>query len=357
MQAENTFQKKPGNAKLTPFKVPKEFQQQKIIKQFRRNITRRVGSSRSEGKNDAVIAITGDPGSGKSTLMLLLCKMFDKKFTLDRNVIYSPGKDEITDKILTELPPGAAVGLDEAVKALHKHKWNTASVRFLTEFFNICRKKRKIVIMCIPRFKDLPEYFRNDRVFFRIHVVKRGEAAFFVRLPTPYGTGGWHWDKIGVAWEKWIKHKSRISERPIPEEVFQFFKQRDPTYLDRFTFPMLPIKVEEEYEERVDAHKFELAEVDGLMGTDKRYYDGFVNIIKYLYETHGLSISQICRIAKTTKIDATQKMLHRRYLKEGIEVLNLSSRRGINKPRALWHGNQKKPIQDTQNKAVKPKSQ
>lgn len=267
-------------------KVPSEFYEQEHIKEFIRNVKRRVSTKREIGNNDAVIAITGDPGSGKSSLMLFFCRLFaGKDFDLDQNVIYVPRKETVIDRILDGLPYGAPVGLDEAIKALHKHKWNSPAVRFLTELFNICRKRRKIVIFCLPRFQDLPEYFRNDRVMFRIYIIRRGLAALFVRLPTPYGGGGWHWDKVGNKWQKWLGAYTSKGCRPMPEEIIHFFRKKDPTFLGTFEYPILPREFEIEYEKRVDKHKFELADETKTLGyRERKHRESLKNLLHWVYK-------------------------------------------------------------------------
>jgi hypothetical protein len=247
---------------------------------FLKNLHKRVSEDREIGKTDAVIAITGDPGTGKSSLMMWFCALLSNKHDewldiLDKNVLYVAKKEDVVEMMLTSLPPEEPIGIDEAIKKFWKHKWQSEDAQYFTQFFNICRKQRKIVILCIPRFKDLLEYFRNDRVQFRIYILRRGLAALFIRLPTPYGADGWQWEKVSRKWESFIRNK-----RPIPEETIAFFKKEDPTFAGVFEFPILPQEVEKEYEKRVDEHKYETADVE----KKPEKLDVGTALVKYLHD-------------------------------------------------------------------------
>ena len=129
---------------------------------------------------DIVIAITGEEGVGKSTLAGHICKHIDKDFDWVKNVAYLPTHAEIEDKF-QNLQQYQAFLVDEAIKVLYKLKWSDALQIRINEMYATERWQNKVTVMCIPRFSDFNELFRNHRIKIWIHVIDRGLAVAFIR--------------------------------------------------------------------------------------------------------------------------------------------------------------------------------
>ncbi len=132
---------------------------------------------------DCVLAITGDEGISKSTCANQIGFKTDKNYTLEKNVLYSPTKRLVEEAIKT-LPRFSTVNGDEAIKILNKQLWHQPIQIFLNMFYRVCRQENKTSIMCMPRFSEFNEGFRNHRIKIWIHVLDRGIAVIFMQDPS-----------------------------------------------------------------------------------------------------------------------------------------------------------------------------
>lgn len=144
---------------------------------------------------DVVIAVTGDEGSGKSTLGIKLAFAMDDDFKIEKNVLFSPVENEVKEAV-TGLPKYSAIVLDEAIKVMYKLNWNTKIQKLLNILYALARKENKITLLCIPRFTDLTEFFRNHRVHIWVHVTMRGYAFVFIRDKNPFTDDPWHFKNM-----------------------------------------------------------------------------------------------------------------------------------------------------------------
>jgi hypothetical protein len=152
---------------------------------------------------DVACAISGYEGDGKS---VLACQMVLEnlkqigrdeqsiKDNFNEYMIYSPNREEMFKKI-TRKEKYTTINSDEAVKSLYKLNWASNSQKFLNMLFQLCRKENKINLLCIPRFTDLNEYFRNHRVMFWIHILETGTAVLMIRDWSPFSKDPWHLDE------------------------------------------------------------------------------------------------------------------------------------------------------------------
>ena len=141
---------------------------------------------------DCVIAVTGMEGVGKSTLAYLLGQAINGKiFDLKQHVLFYPKFDVVNDKY-EHSPKHSAFVWDEAITLLYKLNWATKKSKSLNEAFAINRALNMATILCIPRFTDLNEFFRNHRVALWIHVVGRGKAVVTSKDWSRFSRDCWH---------------------------------------------------------------------------------------------------------------------------------------------------------------------
>lgn len=191
---------------------------------------------------DAIVAVSGEPGEGKSTVIIWLMILMFKKFKLEKNVIFMPNEDEIKKKIF-ELPKFSPMSLDEAIKVLYKRGWMTRERRILNILFGMCRKMNLAFFMAIPNFWDLDPYYRSDRVKIWIYVPKRGRAILFIRNKNPFTEDPWNKKKNEKILDKYKGHLAAN-----PEYLLTACKKMK-IYSHSFTFPDLPPKLKQRYKE------------------------------------------------------------------------------------------------------------
>jgi len=141
--------------------------QTKTVSKYAKGLTR--------VRKDCVICITGFTGEGKSVLAVDIARQYDKRFTFERNCIYS--RKELKEKIET-YPPSAFI-IDEAINVLYKRDWNTSAQKDLVRLLNICRSKGHFLIFVQPVISDMDKDIRNERIRLWIYVVKRGVGVVF----------------------------------------------------------------------------------------------------------------------------------------------------------------------------------
>lgn len=195
-------------------------------------------------KWDCVAVVDGEEGAGKSSLAILLGYLLDKDFDLDKNISYLPLTHEVENKFYS-IKSEQVLVVDEAIKALYKLRFMDKMQARINTMYATERKQRKITLLCIPRFTDLNEFFRNDRVQFWIHVVDRGLAVAFVKdRVNIFGSDRWHmkeeYKRINVS-----TYKKKFAEMTT-EDMIKIY-QKSQHFWFAFTFPQLPPEVEEKY--------------------------------------------------------------------------------------------------------------
>ncbi len=157
-----------------------------------------IKRDRLKQNKDLVVAVCGDEGDGKSTLAMEVAKETDKRFDLERNVLYSPNFKEMENKI-KGLPPYSVIVVDEAIKALYKLNWQTKLAKYTNVLYAVCRKYNQLSIMCMPRFIDFNEYFRRHRIKFWIQVIDPlslkktdGTAVVFAKSKNFFSDDPWY---------------------------------------------------------------------------------------------------------------------------------------------------------------------
>lgn len=174
---------------MTDLHIPVSSWNEKGLHQLAFKIRKRVRKNK-----DAVVAITGYEGEGKSTVGLLLAPDVSEKFIIERNMIFETDYNQIEDKI-NELGRYDVAFFDEATKQLNKANWMTNQVKNLNAYITLHRKDNKVYFLCIPTINDLVVNFRNRRVWLWIHVLQRGIAVAF-RANTKSPFKAWYLDDM-----------------------------------------------------------------------------------------------------------------------------------------------------------------
>jgi len=150
------------------------------------------GRKLTHKKKDLVFIITGYPGEGKSVLAIHLAKKYDRRFSYDRNLIYS--RSELVEKV-EKFPPSAFI-IDEAINILYKREWNKSSQKDMVKLLNICRSKGHMIIFVQPDFEDMDKDIRKKRLRCWIDVVKRGVGVLYKPIKSlGGGSDPWNLEK------------------------------------------------------------------------------------------------------------------------------------------------------------------
>jgi hypothetical protein len=209
---------------------------------------------------DIVIGVTGTEGEGKSTFAIQLARAVGN-FRLTRNVMFSPRSTDVK-KLITSLPKYSPVILDEAIKVLYKLKWNDKIQKLLNEFYNLCRQENQISIMCMPRFTDFNEYFRNHRIKVWIHILERGVAVVFVKDTNPLSRDVWHIDEM----EKRLK---TINFNKLSRDSKIKKLASSQCFIGVIKYPKLPEHIDAKYKRLKELRKYDPSEEAPMKENEK----------------------------------------------------------------------------------------
>lgn len=226
---------------------------------------------------DAVVAITGEEGVGKSTLANQIGFVVDKNYSIEHNILYSPNKDKIKEKILG-LPRFSAVNADEAIKILYKQQWYTPLQIFINTFYRLCRQENKISILCMPKFADFNEGFRNHRIILWIHLLGRGIGIAFQKDWSPFAKDLWWFKENQKLVEKYRKRK-KFGDFNLKKKISVL--QKSVNFLDIITFPDLNEEDRIFYKKIASKHKYEGLDEEYQRAVQKsKLIDKYQGIVK-----------------------------------------------------------------------------
>ncbi len=220
-----------------------------ILALFGKKLTRR--------KKDLIFIITGYPGEGKSVLAIHIAKAYDRRFTFERNLIYS--RSELMEKIET-YPPSAFI-IDEAINILYKREWNKSSQKDMIKLLNICRSKGHMIIFVQPAFEDMDKDVRMRRLRLWIDVITRGVGILYKPIKSlGGGSDPWNLEKNDKLIKEQIKRLGLIEgyiEGAAKTENFQNIMRWEDISPEEY----------KQYEEVKDKKKY--AEEDNVLFTEK----------------------------------------------------------------------------------------
>ena len=193
---------------------------------------------------DCVVVITGErEGIGKSMLALQCSMILDKRFRLDRNVVYDPNLEAVTEK-LTGLPKYTPIVFDEAVKVLFNREWYSKSNIFLNKYYKVSRKFNQISFMVIPDISDVDKKFLQTKVMWWLHVIDRGLAVVRMRDWLADAEDKWHFG-FNKKMAESMRRRHKV-HRTTTDLKLKFYK-RSPNYVGYLTYPDLPARMKKQY--------------------------------------------------------------------------------------------------------------
>ena len=169
---------------------------------------------------DAVIAITGDEGVGKSSLAYWIAKFTDKAFTLLRNCLFNPTVIKLLE-IMRRFPRFSCIWLDEAVDVVYKMDFASKKTRTIIKEFTKDRSMNRVKLIVIPRFTDLAENLRNHRVLYHLHCFERGYAAVLKKHKSMGGKDPWN---LKEGDKRFKELRQRRDPRVFTSGKFDYFK-------------------------------------------------------------------------------------------------------------------------------------
>lgn len=232
---------------------------------------------------DLVIVITGEEGVGKSTLALILAILIDLKFNLKRNLIFSPTKEKMAQKIQS-LPRRSCIVADEAIKILYKMEYWSGVQKYLNKLFAVCRDDNHVVILCIPNFQDLNKYFRSHRAKLWFHVIDRGTVVAFKPHWNPFSKDHWYMDENERLVNKACGRK-KASKFRTAEKVRVL--RRSLNFAFAFRYDDLEKSLKKDYLELKREMKYKnlgIDEQESISQREKKYREAMSALIRKLLE-------------------------------------------------------------------------
>jgi hypothetical protein len=135
---------------------------------------------RVERHYDAVIADTGEEGTGKSTLALRVAQAMDPDY--DPAAICYTARDVLA--AYRTAKAGQPILYDEGARGLLAGETFTPEQVGLVRALMLAREKSAVLILCIPSIWALAKQVRGRRATLWFHVVSRGLARVHVRDTT-----------------------------------------------------------------------------------------------------------------------------------------------------------------------------
>ena len=216
---------------------------------------------------DAVVGITGDEGVSKSTLANHIGFDTDRAYTFEKNCLFSPDEQSMVEAI-RKLPRFSTVNADEAIKILYKQQWWVQV--FINKFYRLCRQDNKISILCMPRFSEFNEGFRNHRILVWIHLLDRGIGVVFMKDWNPFSPDPWHVKDNYNIIQKYTRRK-KYFQVSVERKINILSKSSN--FVDTITFPDLPKEKRIEYKVLAAKHKYKGMEEEMKFGQRRSKVD------------------------------------------------------------------------------------
>ncbi len=222
---------------------------------------------------DAVMAITGGEGVGKSTFGIQLGKAIDTNFTLEKNILFYA--ENMIDQMRGN-PRYSYNMVDEAARALYSRTWYEKRQILINKYLRVCRKENKILALIIPNFWDLDSGIRNKRVLIWIWILERnsrtgiGKAAMFINDFNQFYSDPW-----GLKEGQRLFSRLRGMDYLMRDDIRYKNIAKIPSFVCFFEFPKLNDKLFAEYRELAEKANEELEKSEDV---EDKYRAAFMEL-------------------------------------------------------------------------------
>ncbi|RLE45207.1 hypothetical protein DRJ16_00075 [Candidatus Woesearchaeota archaeon] len=254
---------------------------------------------------DLIIPITAPKGFGKSTLMLEIIRTYVEEFMgfKERQIVsrlhefIAYDNEEVMKNILDMNKAYWPLGSDEAVWWMMAEDWAKAESKRMKKIIAQARDPfHRIILACIPDFWWIDKKYREDMIFFWLHIVGRGVAIIF----TPDL-------KIGIK-DKWHrkefeKIKGTINIFTPPDKAVKLYSKH-PCFMDVLKFPKCDKMLYDRYLKLKYEHTTKVEE-EKKMRLYVRRMDISQMFILHLLGSTNRDISTIMRIP----VDTVEKVI------------------------------------------------
>ncbi|MEM2175197.1 MAG: hypothetical protein QXI58_06215, partial [Candidatus Micrarchaeia archaeon] len=155
---------------------------------------------------------------------------------------------------------------DEAIKQFYKLDWASSSQKYINKVYAVARKEGKTTILCMPRFTDFTEFFRNHRIRFWFHILSRGVAVLFVPDWSPFTKDPWWMDKNQKAIEEVTKY-IKMTKIDIGKKISLL--KRTKNFVTALIFPDMLPEDKEKYFKKIASLRYEDINPDEEEGKKK----------------------------------------------------------------------------------------
>tara|TARA_Y100000310_G_scaffold309683_1_gene354057 strand:- start:2473 stop:3324 length:852 start_codon:yes stop_codon:yes gene_type:complete len=181
--------------------------------------------TRMKGQDDNVITIDGDEGLGKTNLGCGICYYIAWRMGREYNVDHIFFDLDKLVKFASETKEQIIHWDEAALGGLSVQWWKANQTKFM-QLLMVARKKKHFVVMCIPKFNYLREYFFVDRSIALLHVyarqnIHKGRFFYYTKR------------KKELLFEMWKRKRIRIYSKyrsfggAFPEAMKFIFDQKE----------------------------------------------------------------------------------------------------------------------------------
>ena len=207
---------------------------------------------------DLQIAVSGTEGTGKSLTSILLGMLetykinalakedgvkLGLKYEINRNVIFGQADYNYIINFVTTIPQYSPFSLDEAIETMYSRDWNKKGQKKQNKIFTRIRKRNLTGYLNIPNFSELDSKFKFGRVFWWIHLFKRGKAGLFLKDPNPLNP-----DPFNTKLAKSVIDRYTANRYSV-DDMIKALHNHVPNFNTWFKIPMLPQKFIDQYDD------------------------------------------------------------------------------------------------------------